>query len=240
MTDATGSPDGDSRPKAEPVELGKRPGAGGTARGTDGIETVEQLVRGQLAKALGGKRGVLESAVPMATFTLTYVITDEVRVALVAAISLAVALLLLRIAQKSPTQFVFNAFFGIMIAAIFASRSGKAEDAFLPGIMYNAAYSVGLTLSIVLRWPLVGFMVGALTGDPTGWRNDPAMVKLCSRLTALLALPCILRVLVQYPLYQAGEVGWLGTAKIALGWPLQVAAFVAMGWLLARGRTPVK
>ena len=96
-----------------------------------------------------------------------------------------------------------------------------------------------LTLSIALRAPLVGFMVGALVGDPTGWRQDPAMVKLCARLTALLALPCVLRVLVQYPLYKAGEVGWLGTSKIVLGWPLQVAAILAMGALLARGRTPV-
>ncbi len=143
------SPDGENKRPSEPVELGKRPGP--TTPAPAGIETVEQLVRDQLAKALGGKRGVLESAVPMATFTLTYVITDDVKVALIAAISLAVALLVLRIAQKSPTQFVFNAFFGIMIAAIFASRSGKAEDAFLPGIMYNAVYSVILILSIVLR-----------------------------------------------------------------------------------------
>lgn len=203
------------------------------------VETVEQMVREQLAKALGGRRGVIESAAPMATFTLTYVITHELRVSLITAISFAALLLLIRIAQKSSPQFVLNSFFGILLAALFASRSGKAEDAFLPGIMYNAVYSVALVLSIVLRWPIVGFMVGALIGDPTGWRSDPAMVKLCSRLTWLLALPCILRVLVQYPLYQAGEVGWLGTAKIILGWPLQVATFLAMGALLARGRTPV-
>jgi predicted membrane-bound mannosyltransferase len=48
------------------------------------------------------------------------------------------------------------------------------------------------------------------------------------------------RVLVQYPLYQAGEVGWLGTSKIVLGWPLQVATFVGMAALLARGRTPAR
>jgi hypothetical protein len=204
------------------------------------VETVEQMVRDQLAKALGGRRGVIESAAPMATFTLTYVITHELKVSLIAAISFAAALLLLRLAQRSSPQFVLNSFFGILLAALFASRSGKAEDAFLPGIMYNAIYSVALVLSIVLRWPVVGFMVGALTGDPTGWRSDPAMLRLCSRLTWLLALPCILRVLVQYPLYKAGEVGWLGTSKIVLGWPLQVATFVAMGALLARGRTPTR
>jgi hypothetical protein len=44
---------------------------------------------------------------------------------------------------------------------------------------------------------------------------------------------------VQYPLYLAGEVGWLGVSKIVLGWPLQVAALGVMVYLLARGRTPL-
>jgi hypothetical protein len=140
---------------------------------------------------------------------------------------------------------VMNAAFGIAIGAVFAMRGGggdgeeRACDFFLPGILYNAAYSVVLVLTVIVGWPLVGFMVGAVTGDATAWRNDPAMVKLCRKLTLLLAVPCILRVLVQYPLYEACNVGALGTAKIVLGWPLQVAALLAMGALLARGKTPL-
>ena len=37
----------------------------------------------------------------------------------------------------------------------------------------------------------------------------------------------------------ADTFGLLGLSKIAMGWPLQVAAFGAMVWLLARGRTPL-
>jgi hypothetical protein len=117
-------------------------------------------------------------------------------------------------------------------------RSGKAEDVFLPGILYNGAYATAMVLSIVTRWPLVGFMIGSVTGDPTGWRKDPAIVRLCSKLTWLLALPCVVRVVVQWPLYLAGQVGWLGVTKIALGWPLQVAALAGMAWVLGRGHTP--
>jgi hypothetical protein len=65
------------------------------------------------------------------------------------------------------------------------------------------------------------------------------VVKLCSRLTWVLAVPCAVRVAVNYPLYLAGEVGWLGASKIVLGWPLQVAALATMVWLLARGHTPL-
>ncbi|MFG2002959.1 DUF3159 domain-containing protein [Spirillospora sp. NPDC048911] len=205
----------------------------------DAHETVEAAVRAQLSKALGGVRGVIEAAVPTACFTLSYVLTDELKPSLMVAVGAAVLLLIVRVAQKSNPQFVINSLFGIAIAAFFAMRSGKAEDAFLPGILYNGGYAVAMIFSIVVRWPVVGFIIGSVTGDPTAWRNDPGIVRLCSRLTWLLVLPCIVRVVVQYPLYAAGQVGWLGASKIFMGWPLQVAAFAAMAWLLARGRTPM-
>lgn len=203
-------------------------------------DTVESAVRAQLAKALGGIRGTVEAAVPTIGFTATYLITEQLKLALWIGAGAAVLLLIVRIAQKSTTQFVLNSLVGIGIAAVFALRSGKAEDAFLPGIIYNGAYAAAMVFSIAVRWPVVGFIIGSVTGDPTAWRRDPGVVRLCSRLTWLLLIPCLVRVVVQYPLYLAGEVGWLGASKIALGWPLQIAALGAMVWVLARGRTPLE
>jgi len=201
-------------------------------------QTVEEVIRHQLSQALGGKRGMAEGAIPTAGFTLTYVLANELKLALAVGGALAVLAMVIRIVQKQPVQFVVNSMVGIAIAAVFALRSGKAEDVFLPGIIYNAAYAAVMTLSVLARWPVVGLMIGSVTGDLTGWRQDPGVVRLCSRLTWLLVLPCAVRVAVQYPLYLAGEVGWLGATKIALGWPLQIAALSVMALLLARGRTP--
>ena len=206
---------------------------------TAGEQTVEEVVRHRLSEALGGKRGMVESAVPTIGFTLTYLLSDRLRLALTIAVSLAVLLLVVRIAQRQPVQYVINSLVGVAIAAIFALRSGSAEGYYLPGIIYNAVYAVVMGISVLVRWPVVGLMIGSVTGDVSGWRRNPAVVRLCSRLTLLLLLPCVIRVLVQYPLYVAGEVGWLGVSKIVLGWPLQVAALSAMVYLLARGRTPI-
>jgi hypothetical protein len=41
------------------------------------------------------------------------------------------------------------------------------------------------------------------------------------------------------PLYLAGQVGWLGVTKVALGWPLYLVAVAVMGAVLLRGRTPL-
>ena len=211
---------------------------------TVSAETVEHLIRSRLSAALGGRRGVVEGAVPTIAFTLTYVIFHNLRTSLTISIGLAVVLLLVRIVQRQPVQFVVNSLIGIGIAAVFAARSGKAEDVFLPGIIYNSVYAGVMTLSILVRWPVVGLMLGSVTGDITSWRRDPAVVRLCSRLTWLLVAPCAIRVAVQLPLYlfadEKHKVAWLGATKLALGWPLQVAALSLMALLLARGHTPVQ
>jgi hypothetical protein len=224
MTDRTPGPDGEAAAETET---------------SAGFVTVEALVRSQLSTALGGRRGIIEGALPTLGFTISWIAVHNLKLSLIIAGSLAVVLLLVRIIQRSTVQFVFNSAVGIAIAAIFALRSGRAEDAFLPGLIYNAVYAVVLSASALLRWPLVGFMIGGVSGDPTGWHSDKNLVALCSKLTWLLAAPCFLRVLVQYPLCAAHEAGWLGIAKLAMGWPLQLAAFAAMAWVLNRDSTPI-
>ena len=210
--------------------------------------TVEALVRSKLAEALGGKRGMVEAAIPTLTFTISYIIGSELRLSIVLGVVAALLLGVLRLVQRSSVQYVVTSLFGIGIAALFAMRSGNAADAFLPGVIYNAVYALVLSVSVLLRWPAIGLMIGPFIGhkeDFTSWRANPAVVSLASRLTWLLVLPCVIRVLVQYPLWMADTYGWadtfglLGLSKIAMGWPLQVAAFGAMVWLLARGRTPL-
>lgn len=201
--------------------------------------TVEALIRAKLAEAFGGVRGVIESAVPTIAFTITYVATKDLRLSLTISIALTVVLLLIRLAQRSNPQFVINALVGIGIAALFAARSGDARDVFLPGILYNAGYAIVFTASILIRWPLVGFMIGGLVGNLTEWQRDEPMRRLCSQLTWLFVIPCVLRVVVQYPLWAADQVALLGTMKVVMGWPLQIASLVAMGWLLSRNRNPI-
>ena len=218
-----------------------------------GEETVEAVVRAQLAKALGGRRGMAEAAVPTILFTVTWLVTKDMRLAISISVGAAVVLLLIRLVQRSTVQFVVNALFGIGIGWYFAHRAaqagGSVEDQalayFLPGLIYNGGYAVVLGFTCLIGWPLVGFMVGSITGDPTAWHEDK---RLCSRLTWLLVAPCVIRVAVQLPVWWAGSSGamdadtavaTLGVLKIVLGWPLQLAALGSMVWLLARNHTPV-
>lgn len=224
--------------------------------GAVGADTVESVVRSQLSKALGGKRGMLEAAVPTIAFTVTFITTDSLRAGLWVSISTALVLLVARMVQRSTPQFVLNSLVGIGIGALFAWRSaqggGDANDNalayFLPGIVYNGGYALVMLVTVIIGWPVVGFMVGSVAGDPTAWHDDKQVLRLCRNLTLMLVLPCVLRVGVQLPIYLAGRsaedadamIAALGVTKIIMGWPLQVAALAGMVWLLARNHTPVE
>jgi hypothetical protein len=231
--------------------------AGPPASSPPSVTTVESVVRGQLAKALGGRRGMVEAAVPTLVFTVLWLTTRELRLALVVSVAAALVLLAARLVQRSTVQFVVNALVGIGIGWFFvmlSARNGGSEDDqalayFLPGILYNTGYTVLLAFTCLVGWPLVGFMVGSVTGDPTAWHADKQVVRLCSKLTWLLALPCLVRVAVQGPIWLAGHSGSLdadtavaalGALKIGLGWPLQLVALGAMLWLLSRNHTPIE
>ena len=201
--------------------------------------TVETLVRARLAAMVGGPRGGIEVALPIALFTLVFVVVDELRPAVVAGLAVAVVLFVARLAQRSSTQFVRNGLVGMGVAALVAMATGRAEDAFLPGILQSAGWAVVLAVSIVVRRPAAGYLIGAVLGDPSGWRHNAAVVRLGTKLTLVLLVPMIVRVAVQLPLYLAGEVGWLGVSRIALGWPLSLAAFAVGAGILARGNTPL-
>lgn len=233
--------------------VGADAGAGAGER----VDTVEAVVRRQLARALGGRRGMAEAAVPTILFTVTFLGTKVLERALMVSVAAALVLLAVRLVQRSNVQFVVNSLFGIAIGAFFAWRSaqggGDENDQalayFLPGVVYNAVYAVVISLSVLARWPVVGLMVGSVAGDATAWRRDPQVVRLCGNLSWMLVLPCVARVTVQLPLYLAGTSGAmepsvavaaLGFSKILLGWPLQLAALAGMVWLLARDRTPVE
>jgi uncharacterized protein DUF3159 len=221
-----------------------------------GAATVEQVVRAQLSKALGGRRGMLEAAVPTIAFTLLFITTRRLDLAVGVSVATAVVLLVVRLLHRSTVQFVLNSLVGIGIGAFFAWRSARGggdanEQAlayFLPGLIYNAVYAALMLFSTVIRWPVVGFMVGSVAGDPTEWHQDRQVVRLCRNLTWMLALPCVARVAVQLPIYFAGKaaadaspmVAALGVSKVAMGWPLQIAALAGMAWLLGRNRTPVE
>ena len=211
--------------------------------------TVESLIRERLSSALGGARGSLETALPTVAFVVAWVWLHNVTIAVGASVVVVVALLAVRLVMGQTPRYVLSAVLATAFAAFFALRSGKAEAAFLPGILTSAAWGLGSLVSVLARWPVVGFMVAAadpqLSAEPASlaplmsWRRDRALVAVCQRLTVVLVVLYAVRVVLMFPLYLAGQVALLGVAKIALGWPAYLVALAVMGMILVRGQTPL-
>lgn len=201
---------------------------------------VEEFVRYQLSASLGGVRGMLEAALPFVAFTVAWVLGRQLYPALGAAVGVAVILGVIRVLQQQSVKFVAQAIFPTAIAALIAARTGRAEDIFLPGILYNGALALISIFTIVIRRPLVGYLIGAAIGDPTGWTADRGLVRMTTKLTAVLAVPYVLRFVIQLPLYLFSSVIALGISKVLLGWPLLLGALFVIGLLLSQGRTPME
>jgi hypothetical protein len=212
----------------------------GTDEGTGapGDATAEQL----MASAIGGWRGLVDSSLPGAVFLIVYVVNgNKLSQAVWAAVAAGGVIAVLRLVRRQSLQQVVSGFVGIAFCAWLASRTGRAEDFYLPGILINIAYAVGLSVSCVVGHPLLGYGVGAATGDVTGWRRVPEQRRAYSLATWFFAAVFATRVVVQVPLYLAGWVGPLGVAKLALGWPLfALAAYLSYRVITkARDEAPI-
>jgi hypothetical protein len=206
--------------------------------------TVEDLLKDKLAEAIGGWRGALESAIPTLLFALVWSIRRDLGLSLVAAGACAAIFLVVRLAQRQDVRFILYAAGAVGISAFFALRSGRAEDAFLPGMLQNAGLMVVLVVTNLLRWPIFGFVVGvaepeAFAKDPTWWRKHPGLVAVACRLAWVLVGLNVARLTIMVPLYLGEHVAALAVAKVALGWPAYLVALTVMGAILVRGETPI-
>ena len=191
-----------------------------------------------IAEAVGGPLGMAETAVPAIAFVVAYTISgSDTNTAAAVAVGLAVVLAVARLVRRESPRHALSGLIGVGFAAFIATRSGKAEDFFLPGLLFNAAYASALLISIAVRWPLIGVIVTKLDGEDNSWRDDPRRVRAYRLATWLWVGLFSLRLLVQLPLYLAEEVVALGIARTAMGLPV-FALGLWLSWLLVRGVRP--
>lgn len=184
--------------------------------------------RTQLEQAIGGWRGALESAAPSLAFLLTYQFgSHNLSLAIKAAAMVAIASALLRLVRRGSLQFVISGVIGVAVSAWLVSRTGQAKDYFVPGLLTNVGWGIAYLVSVLLRYPLIGVLVGSLEGEPLKWIRDADR-----RRAASIATWCWVglfggRLLIELPLYFAGALNALGAAKLLLGWP----PYVLVVWL---------
>lgn len=178
-----------------------------------------------LDRAVGGWRGIIDSGTPTLVFVVAYLATgSNLGTSIWCAVGVAVAIALWRIIRRESLQQILAGLAGVAISAFVASRTQTGEGYFIPGLLQNIAYGVAFLISILIGWPLIGVIVGFLTGQGVAWRGDRELRRTYAAASWIWVGLFGLRIAVQGPMYLAGWVGPLGFAKVIMGVPLFIAA----------------
>ncbi|MFC0678092.1 DUF3159 domain-containing protein [Lysobacter korlensis] len=226
------APDASSA-KPDPTDLRGAFSAAARRAGIGQVPPGEAPSARALLKAVGGVRGLIESILPGLTFLVVYTITRDLLPSVLIPLVVAVAFVVVRAVTRSPVMTAVAGVLGIAVSAALALLTGRAEDNFVPGFFINAISLTVILISLAVRWPLIGVIVGVLTGEGAAWREDRAKRRVMTVATVLWAAMFALRLAVQVPLYFAGATEWLAGTKLLMGVPLY-AVFLWVTWLLVR------
>lgn len=190
----------------------------------------------KILEVVGGWRNVIETVLPTLIFVIGLVATGDFRIPTLLALATIVFLLLLRLVAKKSFKHLLLALLTTGASVYVAWKTGESVNVFLVSILKNSIYGSVVLVSILLRWPLLGVMLGYIRGEKTAWRNGDEWKLTRVRyyqITIIWLCVFIARLSVQLPLYFGGYAQWLGVTKLALGMPTDIVA-AYLCWLLLR------
>ncbi|HEU5471737.1 MAG TPA: DUF3159 domain-containing protein [Actinophytocola sp.] len=182
-----------------------------------------------LRELLGGRRGVFDASLPPAVFVVGWLASGgSIAWGAGVAVAFGVVIGVFRLVKGHRVTAVLASVAAVAAGSLIALYTGRAQDFFLIQLLANIASALAWAVSILIRWPLLGVVVGTLLGQKTRWRRDPDLLRAYSRASWVwVLLQYSLRVLVYGVLWVTGSVVALGIARVALSWPL-VAATIAV------------
>jgi hypothetical protein len=221
-----------------------------------------EMYRQQMLNSIGGWSGSIITAIPTVVFVAVNAITT-LRWSIIAAVGSALVLALYRLARKQSVQQALTGLLGVVVASIIAARTGQAKGYFLLGIWSSFVYAAAFAATMVVRRPAIGLLWEFL--DPTPgtddhadgrdaeseadrepdheaesetvpWHRHRPLLFAYMLATAGAALVFLARGIVQLALFQHNATGWLAVARIAMGYPLYVAAIGFAFWVVRRAR----
>jgi hypothetical protein len=184
--------------------------------------------------AIGGVRGIVESTVPGIAFLVLFLITHILLISVLVPVAIALIFVVARAGARSPMTSAITGAVGLAVTAALALITNNAVTNFVPGILINIVCLLILLISLAVRWPLIGLVVGLLVTDAAGWREDRPRRRILTLATWLWVGLFALRLVLEVPLFLAGNVPALGVVRLITSVPLY-AVFLWVTWLLVRG-----
>jgi hypothetical protein len=186
-----------------------------------------------LFAALGGWRTVAEIFASRVLFLIAYLLTGKVLVSALVAVGGVVIFVVVRVWADRKYWQAMAALVMVGVSALLAGSTGEGINFYLPDIVRNVGAAVVLLVSMLVRWPVIGLLVGPARGEGVRWRRNRARRRRYQACTAVFLAKFIVAPLVMAPFYLAGQVVALGIAATLLGTPA-IAVCVYFCWRILR------
>ena len=188
-----------------------------------------------LGKMLGGRRGVIDASTPGVVLVIADTFAPlgwAIGASLVAAVTIAV----LRKVRGEPLRQAAMGLPFLVLCAMLAAFTGHAKTYFLPGILMTAVGAVITTISILVRYPLVGFVAASLDAAYGNWRNHPGQRRAATLATIVWAFVLATRASVQGYLYTHNHDDLIPSVRLFMSTPLTILAVAVSFYLLEAER----
>ncbi|MCV7001664.1 DUF3159 domain-containing protein [Mycolicibacterium alvei] len=172
---------------------------------------------------MGGVSGLIYSSLPVVVFVPVST-TFGLMPAISAALGVATLILIWRLIRRESVQPAVSGFFAVGVSALIAYLMGESKGYFLLGIWSSLVYAVLFGVSVIIRRPVVGYVWGWVNSHDRDWRSVRRAVLAFDVATLTWVAVFASKFVVQKYLYDADETGWLGVARIAMGYPLSAVA----------------
>ncbi len=188
-----------------------------------------------LTALLGGARAALDATAPAVAFVVGWLVSGHsLGWGAGAALVTGAAVTAVRWQRGDRPLAALLGLLGVSVAALIALYTGRAADFFLAQLLSNVVSALVWALSVLLRWPLLGVIVGGALGQRTAWRGDPALLRAYSLASWVWVGQYLIRIAVFTPLWAVDAVVALGVARVVLSWPLVAASVAVSGAVLIR------
>lgn len=222
----TGAPEGDSAAESEEERR--------TIPGTN------RPIPQTLEEAFGGKRGILDTGLPGMVFIIAFLLSgNRMQVAVWSAIGVGAILMIIRLVRRDTVQHALAGFVGVAVAAYVAAKTGEPANYYLVSLLLTIAYGVAFGVSLLVRWPLLGAVLGVVFGEGTAWRRDPPRRRAYTLATTLWFGMFALRLAVLVPLWATDRLIALGVGRLIMGYPLYLLV-IWLSWRIIRQTKPAR